>query len=335
MTANGDAPHRSSSSAAASRTGDGVPPGEAPAPRRRRRARSERPSGGKLRIVHVGDLVLPSGADSFLARKPWAVRALQGARVRRTNSSRPAPPARTCGPSAGWWRCRSRRRSGSPATSARCSHGRACRGRVGGAPRDLLKRKRKDDSRRDAGIAAAPPAGRRGHRPSGGAAARRLYAGDIDRLSVRATFPDLERWESWQGSLIRGSQAANRQSRKSDPGPMFVRPRGRRRPAHRCARHRPGLPCPNALLRIRDRCDRWTPPRHPWRRDHDRCRCRDLSVPAHEASRLLEDPAPAAAADLAGIPYASTGVVLMVYAEGTQPSLPEGTGFVVPRGLHR
>ena len=45
--------------------------------------------------------------------------------------------------------------------------------------------------------------------------------------------------------------------------------------------------------------------------------------------------APAAAADLAGIPYASTGVVLMVYAEGTQPGLPEGTGFVVPRGARR
>ena len=57
-----------------------------------------------------------------------------------------------------------------------------------------------------------------------------------------------------------------------------------------------------------------------------------VSVPAHEASRLVEDPAPAAAADLAGIAYASTGVVLMVYAEGSQPSLPEGTGFVVPRG---
>ena len=57
-----------------------------------------------------------------------------------------------------------------------------------------------------------------------------------------------------------------------------------------------------------------------------------VSVPAHEASRLVEDPAPAAAADLAGIAYASTGVVLMVYAEGSQPGLPEGTGFVVPRG---
>ena len=37
---------------------------------------------------------------------------------------------------------------------------------------------------------------------------------------------------------------------------------------------------------------------------------------------------------LAGITYASTGVVLMVYAARTRrPGLPDGTGFVVPRGM--
>ena len=29
--------------------------------------------GGKLRSTEVGGLTLPAGADSFLARKPWAV----------------------------------------------------------------------------------------------------------------------------------------------------------------------------------------------------------------------------------------------------------------------
>ena len=36
--------------------------------------------------------------------------------------------------------------------------------------------------------------------------------------------------------------------------------------------------------------------------------------------------------DRGGIPYASTGVILMVYAEGTQPAVQDGSGFVVPRG---
>jgi oxygen-dependent protoporphyrinogen oxidase len=57
-----------------------------------------------------------------------------------------------------------------------------------------------------------------------------------------------------------------------------------------------------------------------------------VATPAWAAADLLEGIAPAAAADLLGIPYASTAVILLVYPEGTQPSLPAGTGFVVPRG---
>src|SRR2546426_732685 len=34
--------------------------------------------GGKLRTVVVGGLTLPAGADSFLARKPWAVDLCRG-----------------------------------------------------------------------------------------------------------------------------------------------------------------------------------------------------------------------------------------------------------------
>ncbi len=56
------------------------------------------------------------------------------------------------------------------------------------------------------------------------------------------------------------------------------------------------------------------------------------TTPAHETARMLHGVAPSVAADLARIAYASTGVVLMVYPPGTQPGLPDGTGFVVPRG---
>jgi oxygen-dependent protoporphyrinogen oxidase len=57
-----------------------------------------------------------------------------------------------------------------------------------------------------------------------------------------------------------------------------------------------------------------------------------VATPAWAAADLLEGIAQPAAADLLDIPYASTAVVLLVYPEGTQPSLPAGTGFVVPRG---
>ena len=40
------------------------------------------------------------------------------------------------------------------------------------------------------------------------------------------------------------------------------------------------------------------------------------TTPAHETARMLDAVAPSVAADLAGIAYASTGVVLMVYPPG-------------------
>ena len=57
-----------------------------------------------------------------------------------------------------------------------------------------------------------------------------------------------------------------------------------------------------------------------------------ITSSAHEAARLVEPLAPAAATELANISYASTGVVLLVYGNDTQRGLPNGTGFVVPRG---
>jgi oxygen-dependent protoporphyrinogen oxidase len=57
-----------------------------------------------------------------------------------------------------------------------------------------------------------------------------------------------------------------------------------------------------------------------------------LAVPAAAARSLLQSIAPAAAAGLGEIPAVSTGVVFLVYPAGTADALPEGTGFVVPRG---
>ena len=58
-----------------------------------------------------------------------------------------------------------------------------------------------------------------------------------------------------------------------------------------------------------------------------------LAPEAHVAAELVRAIAPAPPHETwQGIPYASTGVVLMVYGEGTARDLPAGTGFVVPRG---
>jgi protoporphyrinogen/coproporphyrinogen III oxidase len=78
-------------------------------------------------------------------------------------------------------------------------------------------------------------------------------------------------------------------------------------------------------------------------REDDRWGLRTASGPVHSdavvlavdpatARRLLEPFARDVSADLAQIPAVSVGVVLLVYPEGSAERLPNGAGFVVPRG---
>jgi oxygen-dependent protoporphyrinogen oxidase len=57
-----------------------------------------------------------------------------------------------------------------------------------------------------------------------------------------------------------------------------------------------------------------------------------LAVDPATARRLLEPVAREVSADLAQIPAASVGIVLLVYPDGSGEQLPNGSGFVVPRG---
>lgn len=276
---------------------------------------SDRP-GGKVADVQVGDLTLPVGADSFLARKPWAVALCKelgveleapgaaGAHLWTEGGLVPMPKDAPFGIPGGigevfrW-----------PGVSAK---GRRH------AARDLLKKKRKDGVEESLGGLLRRRLGDEATDRAVGPLLAGLYAGDVDRLSARATFPDLERWESWQGSLIRGAQAATRQSRRGDPGPMFVRPRGgvgrlvEALTDDLGGRLRTGRPVASVADVDADVIV--------------------LATAAGVAGTLLGAVAPAASAALTSIPYASTGVVLLVYGDGTRRDVPSGTGFVVPRG---
>ena len=129
------------------------------------------------------------------------------------------------------------------------------------------------------------------------------------------------------------SQAARRLARGADPGPMFQRPR----------------PAPHALTdalaaRLGDRLRvgaRVTAlgaePGGGWRLHVDGAGglavdAVVLAVPAAQARAISDPVAREAAEDLAQLRAVSTAVVLLVYGEGTAAALPEGTGFVVPRG---
>ena len=270
----------------------------------------------------MGDLRLETGADSFVARKPWAVDlcrelGLAGELV--------TPGAK----GAYLWTDR-----GLVAFPKDAPFGipgdigdvfrwpglsRAGRRR---AAQDLLRGKRKDGVEETLGGLLRRRLGDEATDMAVAPLLAGLYAGDIDRLSARADVPGAARVGVHAGSLIRGSQAAMRAARRGTPTPMFVKPKGG-----------VGRLTDALAASLGDRVVTGAPVGSLAELgENGEASATVLAVPAFEAARLLGSAAPAAAAELSAIPYASTGVVFLVYGEGTQAALPDGTGFVVPRG---
>jgi oxygen-dependent protoporphyrinogen oxidase len=290
-------------------------------------------AGGSVRSVRVGDLAVDAGADSFVARKPWAAALCRELGL----GSDLVPPAAT---GAWLWTARGlERMPGDAAFGIPGDIGDVLRwpglSRAGRrrAARDLVIRRRREGTDESLGSLLRRRLGDEATDLAVGPLLAGLFAGDVDRLSVRATFPELERWESYQGSLIRGSQAARRAARRADPGPMFLRLReGSSTLTDRLA-HRLGVGVVRtgaevrAIERIGDRYDVRTTEGESLPAD-----AVIVAAPAWSAARALESVAPPAAAGLLDIPYVSTAVVLLVYGDDTHQALPDGTGFVVPRG---
>ena len=289
--------------------------------------------GGKLRSTEVGGLTLPAGADSFVARKPWAVDLCKELGLGGELIS-PASGGASLWTDRGLVPCLRDAPFGIPGDVGDVFRwpgiSRAGRRR---ALLDLLKAKRKADEDETLGSLLRRRLGDEVTDLAVGPLLAGLFAGDVDRLSVRATFPELEAWERSQGSLIRGSQAASRERPPRRAAAPDVRPTPRwRRPSDRGARRRArrtGAHEHPATAIARDGAG--------WRVEVDGAApiAADAVVLATSgpvASGLLADEAPGSARELDGIPYASTGVILMVYAEGTQHAVQDGSGFVVPRG---
>jgi protoporphyrinogen/coproporphyrinogen III oxidase len=288
---------------------------------------SEPAVGGRLRTATVGDLRLESGPDSFVARKPWAVDLCRelglellepGARDALIWTERglvPLPESALGVPTdldeiVRW-----------PGLSRR---GRAR------ALTELIRKPRPPKTDESIGSLVRRRMGDEVAERLTGPLLGGLFAGDVDRLSVDATFPELARWERAFGSLIRGARAAVKAA--TDAGPMFLRPVGGVGELPRAllgsvgpGRVRVGVPA-RAIERERGsfavRTDR----------DSVSAEAVVLAAPAFVAAELVRGLGVAGAESLAAIAYASTGVVHLVYAEGTADALPAATGFVVPRG---
>jgi oxygen-dependent protoporphyrinogen oxidase len=290
--------------------------------------------GGKIASAQVRGLALEAGPDSLLARKPWAVDLVR--ELGMGDDLVPSSTAKThiwserglipfpsgpfgisTDPFELWnWPGMSRRGKLRAVRDLVAKPGAA----DGDESLGALLRRRIGDEATDALVAPL----------LGG-----LFAGDVDRLSLRATFPELLAWERDHGSLIRGARAASAASRPSTGGPrppMFVRLRGGLRRIPEALGDRIGgerVRTGTAATRIRRAGDGYV---ISTTADDVEADALVLTTPAFSTADLVAEIAPDATSPLRAIPYVNTAVVLLVYGEGTNGSLPDSSGFVVPRG---
>jgi oxygen-dependent protoporphyrinogen oxidase len=290
--------------------------------------------GGKIRSTDVGGLTVEAGADSFVVRKPWAVDLCRRMGL-EDRVIIPGASGAYVWTHRGLFAFPQRSAFGVPAS-------------VGGllrwpglSPRGRL---------RAIGELLLPPRRAVGDESLGGLARRRLgteaartlvepllaglHGADPERQSVLATFPELASWERDHGSLIRASRRSLKEADQPGQGrkPLFASLWGGldllvSALAARIGGDRIRLDSPASVLSTEG--GRYYVEAASEARSHSEAVI--LATPAFESARLLAELNPGASAELRSIPYASTAVVILAYADGTAGRLPEdGSGFVVP-----
>ena len=171
-----------------------------------------------------------------------------------------------------------------------------------------------------------------------------VYAGRADELSLRATMPDLAAALSREGSLLRAA-ASVRGGAAGSAVPVFAGIRGGvgRLPAAVAAvsgaEIRTGTTVRKVIRASGQRAAAaagavgavWRveigPAPTPEFLDADAV---IVAVPATPAARMLADVAPAAAAELAAVEYASVAIVTMAMPVNAFPERPSWSGYLVP-----
>lgn len=296
---------------------------------------SEDTPGGKVRSAVVGGIELEAGPDSLLSRKPWAVELCREIGLGEDLVAPTSAPASVF-TDAGLLRFPTGPFgiSTDPIELLRWP-GMSYAGKVR-AGGDLLLPRRHDGGDESLGSLLRRRIGDEATEKLVAPLLGGLFAGDVDRLSVQATFPELGAWEREHGSLMRGARATSKAGRVrasgSTPAPMFLRLRGGLRrltevlsDALGPERLRLGTPVTGVaadgdgfVVRLAE--------------GDVHADAVVFSSPAFVTADLVDAVAPHVAAGLRGIPYVTTAVVLLVYPEGTGERLPESSGFVAPRG---
>jgi len=158
-----------------------------------------------------------------------------------------------------------------------------------------------------------------------------IYAGDIDRLSVRSAFPRIYAHEQDAGSVIRGFI---REKRRSKEKTQFLSFRHGMAEAVRAIarRYRDHVRTGEEAIHIGAQQGRYVVStgraEYP---AHQLFVC----APAHVACGLLRGIAPGLADCLGQIPYAPVAVIGLVFDKKQVPDRPEGFGFLIPSGERR
>jgi protoporphyrinogen/coproporphyrinogen III oxidase len=286
--------------------------------------------GGVIRSVEVGGLEVEAGPDSFVVRKPWAVDLCMELRL---GDDLVVPATRSAFLFTGGRLVRYPRGSafGIPSTARELMvwPGLSLRGRVR-ALADLIRPSASGAEDETIGALARRRLGAEAAGVLVGPLLAGIHAGDPERLSVRATFPELAGWEQQHESLIRGARAALRVGQGE--APMFATVWGGLSRLVEALVDAIGPERVRTSVRVRSVHRDGT--RFAVETDEDRVPADAVVVaaPALAAAGILQRCSPELASDLAEIPYSDTATVALVYPEGTASRLPDGMGVVVPPG---
>jgi len=287
---------------------------------------AERP-GGKIASADVGGLELEAGPDSLVARKPWGVELCRELGL----GDELVPPATG---RAFVWTDRGLVEFPQSAFGVTADlrellawRGISLRGKLR-AGADLFIRARRSDSDESIGSLVRRRLGDEVAEMLVEPLLGGLHAGDVDELSVQATFPELAAWERDFGSLVRGARAAMSRASEGPRSPMFLRPRrgvSRLVEALVASVGRDRIRTGVAVRRVRAEDTGLAVDSLP-------AEAVVIATPASAAAQVLQLVAPHAGAALRRIPYTSTAVALGVYGPKSASQLPEAAGIVVPRG---
>ncbi|MFZ0787289.1 MAG: protoporphyrinogen oxidase [Candidatus Acidiferrales bacterium] len=166
-----------------------------------------------------------------------------------------------------------------------------------------------------------------------------VYAGDPEKLSLRAAFPTIEEWEREYGSVLRGQMKSRSSATTAHKGPpplcSFRRGMNALMQAMGASLGESALPgaCASGMSRSGNLGDARYEIRvvRGGREETIVARAVVLATPAYVASHLVGSVAPPLASILSGIAYASLAVVGAGYYKRQASAALDGFGVLIPR----